>query len=213
MRAHCAISGDPQGARRFKSDYVKMRIVLIFQSCRSSAVPATLSPPLVAALARHYEELVEHVRRHFRDRGFARDVVHDVCVELMERPPAQAVHTPLAFLRHVSTHRAIDRQRADAFRAALIESVPDTPDVHAHGNDGARALDFKQQLEALVAIVEAMPPRARQCFLLHRIHGMTHEAIAVEIGISRVAVTQHVHRARERIARDWAPAREAARLG
>jgi len=175
--------------------------------------PAVLSPPLVAALARHYDELVEHVRRHFRDRGFAHDVVHDVCVELMERPPAQAVHTPLAFLRHVSTHRAIDRQRADAARAALIDSVADTPDLHAHGEDGASALDFKQQLEALVAIVEAMPPRARQCFLLHRIHGMTHEAVAAEIGISRAAVTQHCQRALDRIVRDWAPARTNAHTG
>ncbi len=169
--------------------------------------PAALSPALIAALAQHYDELVEHVRRRFRDRGFARDVVHDVCVELLERPPQQEVHTPLAFLRHVSTHRAIDRQRADAVRGALIDSVADTPDLHAHHHDGASALDFKQQLEALVAIVEALPPRARQCFLLHRIHGMTHEAIAAEIGVTRSMVTQHFNRAIDRIARDWAPAR------
>jgi RNA polymerase sigma-70 factor (ECF subfamily) len=169
--------------------------------------PATLSPPLIAALARHYDELVDYLQRRFRDRGFARDVVHDVCVELMERPPVETVHTPLAFLRHVSTHRAIDRQRADTTRSTLIESVADTPDIHSHFEDGAYALDFKQQLQALITLIEALPPRARQCFLLHRIHGMTHEAIAAEIGVTRSMVTQHYNRAVERIAAAWAPAR------
>lgn len=163
--------------------------------------------PLIAALAQHYDELVEHVRRRFRDRGFARDVVHDVCVELLEKPPAQAVHTPLAFLRHVSTHRAIDRQRADTTRTALIDSVAEPPDTLVHAEDGASALAFQQELLALVTIVEALPPRARQCFLLHRIHGMAHAEIAAEIGVSRAMVTQHVNRAMDRIAQQWAPAR------
>lgn len=168
-----------------------------------------LSTVLVAALAAHYDQLVEHVRRRFRDRGFARDVVHDVCVALMERPPADPVHTPLAFLRRVSTHRAIDRLRADDLRAQVVESVADTPDIATHTLDGAQALDFKQQLEALVVIVEGLPPRARQCFLLHRIHGMRHEEIAEAIGVSRSMVTHHVNRALDRIALDWAPARGA----
>jgi RNA polymerase sigma factor (sigma-70 family) len=170
---------------------------------QSAAPPSTL----IDVLAQHYDELVDHVRRRFRDRGFAREVVHEVCVELLERPPAQAIHTPLAFLRHVSTHRAIDWCRADQARGAVFESVAEPPDIHVHLEDGAAALDFRQQLEALVAIVEALPPRARQCFLLHRIHGMTHEAIAREIGVTRSMVTQHYNRAMDRIALQWEPAR------
>lgn len=166
-------------------------------------------PDLVTVLASHYEELVDYVRRRFHDRGFARDVVHDVCVELIERPPAQAIHTPVAFLRRATTHRAIDRVRADAVHSALIDSVAEVPDIHTHAHDGAQALSFRQQLEALAAIVEALPPRARQCFLLHRIHGMTHEAIAQEIGVTRSMVSHHFKRAMDDIVRHWAPAHEA----
>jgi len=173
-------------------------------------VPNTLpSTDLVAALARHYDELVAHVRWQFRGRGFEREVVHEVCVELLERPPALKIRTPLAYLRRMSTHRAIDRQRADAARAALIDSVPDAPDLHAHHHDGASALAFRQQLEALASVIEALPPRARQCFLLHRIHGMTHAEIAAAIGITRSMVTHHCNHAMRRIARDWTPVHEA----
>ncbi len=56
-------------------------------------------PTLLSTLVRHYEELVDHVRRRFGDRGMAREVVHDVCVQLLERDEKEDVHTPLALLR------------------------------------------------------------------------------------------------------------------
>lgn len=45
----------------------------------------TSTSSLLSTLVRHYDELVEHVRRRFGERGFARDVVHDVCVHLKRR--------------------------------------------------------------------------------------------------------------------------------
>lgn len=51
-------------------------------------------PTLLSTLVRHYEELVDHVRRRFGDRGMAREVVHDVCVQLLERDEKENVHTP-----------------------------------------------------------------------------------------------------------------------
>lgn len=85
----------------------------------------------------------------------------------------------------------------------------EVPDWHVHELDGATALDFEQQLEALLAIIEALPARARQVFLLHRIHGMPQREIADELGISTNMVTQHFSRAMRSIARDWEPARRA----
>ncbi|MDZ7855881.1 RNA polymerase sigma factor [Sphaerotilus sp.] len=178
-------------------------------------MPATShSPTLLAALEHHYDELVDYVRRRFNGRsgdgGFAREVVHDVCVQLLEAPPTQAVHTPLAWLRVASSHRAIDRCRADAHRLALIEPVAELPDVHADHHDGASALAFQQHLASLVRIVEALPPRARQVFLLQRIHGVPQQEIAEAMGISRNMVAQHHSRAMRTIAAEWEPAREWA---
>lgn len=89
--------------------------------------------PLLAALVRHYEELVVHVRRgpiaRWSDAGMAREVVHDVCAELIEQPPALP-RTPLAFLRTVCTRRAIDRCRIEQRHALWVEAhdtPPDTP--------------------------------------------------------------------------------------
>jgi RNA polymerase sigma factor (sigma-70 family) len=178
---------------------------------RAMSDTTCVAPPLLAALEHHYDELVDYVRRRFRERngdgGFAREVVHDVCVQVLAAPPATPVHTPLAWLRTATSHRAIDRCRADDQRLALIDSAADLPDHHTHADDGAAALDFQQQLAALVRIVEALPPRARQVFLLQRIHGVPQQEIADAMGISRNMVAQHHARAMRAIADHWEPAR------
>lgn len=167
------------------------------------------NPELIGALALHYDDLVAYIRRRFQGSQFAREVVHEVCVQLLEKPPQQPVKLPFAFLRKVSFNKAIDRRRADSTRNTWIDFTPDVPDWYVHDLDGAASLDFEQQLHALLAIIEALPARARQVFLLHRIHGMAQREIAAELGISLNMVTQHFARAMQAIVRDWEPARRA----
>ncbi len=170
------------------------------------------SPPnseLISALELHYDDLVAYIRRRFHGSQFARDVVHDVCLQLLEKPPQQVVKLPFAFLRRTSFNRAIDRRRADITRDAYFEPTADVPDWYVHGFDGAAALDFEQQLEALLAIIDELPARARQVFLLHRIHDMPQREIATELGVSVNMVTQHFARAMRSIALQWEPARQA----
>lgn len=164
---------------------------------------------LIGALALHYDDLVDYIRRRFQGGQFAREVIHDVCLQVLEKPPQQPVRLPFAFLRKASFNRAIDRRRADVLHNARFEAVAEVPDWHVHELDGAAVLDFEQQLEALLAIIDSLPARARQVFLLHRIHGMPQREIATELGVSVNMVTQHFARAVRTIARDWEPARRA----
>ncbi|MBB6580156.1 RNA polymerase sigma factor [Ralstonia solanacearum] len=150
---------------------------------------------LLATLVRHYEDLVDHVRHRFASRGFARDVVHDLCVQLLERPARTTAVQPLAFLRRASVYRAIDRQRAESAHANLVVPMEEVPDLHCHEMDGAKHVHLTQQIEALRVAINNLPPRCRQVFLLHRLHDMTQEDVAQALGISRNMVARHVARA------------------
>lgn len=158
---------------------------------------------LIITLTYHYDELVDYVRRRFGDKHFAQDVVHDVCVQLMEHPPQETVHMPIAFLRRAMKNRAIDRCRAYETQRRHIDDMSQMPETHIHYVDGARALEFVQKLEALKRIIESLPPRQRQVFLLHRLHEMPQQHIADELGISRNMVTQHFSRAMVTIEQSW----------
>lgn len=164
--------------------------------------------PLLVTMAYHYDGLVDYVRRNFSqsryDRHFAHEIVHEVCIHLLNNPPQQPVHTPLAFLRTMLKHQAIDYTRKTETRARYIDYVEHTPDCHIHDQDGANALDFSQKLDALKNIIESLPPRQRQIFLLHRLHDMPQQEIADALSISRNMVTQHFTRALASIASQWA---------
>ncbi|QDQ88326.1 sigma-70 family RNA polymerase sigma factor [Alcaligenaceae bacterium SJ-26] len=161
--------------------------------------------PLTRTLLAHCEELVLYVQQRFPGRDFARDVIHEVCVQLLCQPPREPIAKPLAYLRRMSLHRAVDWCRQPAWRNASMSSDAEVSEPW-HAEDGACMLDFQQQLRILIDIIEALPPRPRQCFLLHRIHGMAHADIAHEIGISRNAVSQHISTAVRQIRKGWEPA-------
>lgn len=167
--------------------------------------PHSSRPPLIAVLTAHYDELVDYLRRRFRGRDFARDLVHDVCIQVLEKPPQEPVKLPLAFLRRTLSNRAIDRLRAEQVRHGYASRYALQPQEDEW--DGASAVDFDQALTALLAIIDALPARQRQVFLLHRIHDMAQKDIAAELGISANMVTQHFNRAMRTIAQQWEPAR------
>ncbi|AXV71449.1 RNA polymerase sigma factor [Ralstonia pseudosolanacearum] len=149
---------------------------------------------LMTAFVDHYEELVDHVRHRFGDRAFARDVVQDVCVQLLHRPPAEPICTPLAFLRHLSIHRAIDRWRSDETYAAYAEQAgqvaPDTDDV-----DGERVVASRQAVHQVEQAIGGLPARCREVFILHKLHDLSQDEVAVRLCISRNMVAKHLARA------------------
>ena len=152
---------------------------------------------LLAELVRHYDDLVDHVRRRFGDKGFATEVMQDVCVRLLERPPT-GVKTPRAFLRHVSTQLAIDRYRVERTRAAVVTSVDELPEAgacHAPLSGAELGVAFQQKQQALLAAVRALPECCRDVFILHKLYHLPQAEVAAKLGISRGMVARHMARA------------------
>lgn len=85
--------------------------------------------PLVSSLVRHYEELVDYLRRRFRSPGLAREVVHDVCVRLLERPAVPDARQPIALLRRIAHDAAVDRCRAEDLRRHWAEPRAELPEA------------------------------------------------------------------------------------
>lgn len=92
-------------------------------------------------------------------------------------------------LRRVRRERArgflVDRM-LDQDELAGLASTDPAPDVH---------LSDRQDLEAVVAAIETLPPRCAQIFLMHRINGLAQKEIAAALGISLSAVEKHIKRA------------------
>lgn len=141
-------------------------------------------PGLLAALTQHYDELIGYVRRRFGDHGFAREVVHDVCVQIMERPEKTSVQSPLALLRRISHDAAVDRCRAEDLRRSRFQLVDAIPDMPCPLSDQSRVLAGRQELDALINAIENLPLRRRQVFIMYKIHQMPQSEVAAQLNIS-----------------------------
>ncbi len=157
-----------------------------------------LHSPLIIALTRHYDELVERLRRRFGDKSFAQEVVNEACVQLLERPPNQVIHTPQAFLNHITQHLAIDHYRSQSTHAALISSEVEPERIvssHSDYSPQEIAVAFRQRSERLLAAIEALPPRTRDVLILSKLYHLEQQEIAERLGISRGMVARQLARA------------------
>lgn len=159
-----------------------------------SQLPSPHPPalPLVSSLVRHYEELVEYLRCRFRSPGLAREVVHDVCVRLLERPAAYDARQPIALLRRIAHDAAVNRCRAEDLRRHWVESRAELPDDACPRPGPEQQAQGQQALQRLSATIERMPCRRRQVFILHKIHALPQADVAQRMGIGLKAVERHL---------------------
>lgn len=161
------------------------------------------SPPLLQAIVAHYDELTGYIRRRFGDKAFAQEVVHEVCLKVLKGPaPEQDIRTPLAFLRRMAMHTAIDRYRSERTHAGLI-GIGDGPiDDLACDDDGTggltapeRAAARRQREQALLHAIRRLPQRSQEVFILIHLYHMPQADVADKLGISRGMIARHLARA------------------
>lgn len=149
-------------------------------------------PTLLAALVRHYDELVDHVRRRFGERVFAREVVHDLCLQLLEQDEKPGVRTPVALLRKIASDMAINRYRSERRRQALVIGVSALPQVICGAPSQERHLEGERALVLLTEAIASLPPRCQAVFVMHKVHELPQAEVAERLGISLKTVEKHL---------------------
>ncbi|MGQ7957103.1 RNA polymerase sigma factor [Pseudomonas sp. SP16.1] len=147
---------------------------------------------LITTLARHYDELVDSVRRRFGDRQAAREVVHDVCVQLLESPEREAVRVPLALLHKITHDRAISHYRSERRRQAWVDDQAELTEVLCNAPCLERQHAAADELERLCAAIAELPPRCQQVFVMHKIYELPQQQVAERLGISLKTVEKHL---------------------
>lgn len=120
------------------------------------------------------------------------DIVQDAFVRVVEKAREEEIPKLDNFLAHVVRCFAIDRIRRRATRSAFAANDLEESAVDA-ASDPERGLMGAQRLRRVMATIDAMPPRRREVFLLHRVEDLTYSQIARRIGVSIKAVEKHVH--------------------
>lgn len=143
--------------------------------------------------------LAAYFRRRVRNAGEVEDLVQEVFLRLTVRGTPQNTDHASAYIFQTAASVLADRYRRRVVRHA-DEHVALDPDLQGEQDfDPARIYAGKQALNAAAAALMTMPERTRTIFLLRRIDGLRHQAIATQLGLSVSAVEKHMVRAIEHL--------------
>lgn len=122
----------------------------------------------------------------------AEDIVQDACVRWLEHADMEQIRDPRAFLFTTAINLSIDRARKDGVRRRCLEEGLDLDTLAAPTPGAEQIVETQQQLQRLLDTLAELPERQRHAFLLNKVDGLTHEAIARRLGVSTKTVRRDI---------------------
>lgn len=159
----------------------------------------TLSYASIEDLFRRYrKELLGRMVAMVRSRETAADLVQETYLKLVRAAPMTSIDQPRAFLHRIATNLTIDHLRAHKGGPSAAESLDQALDLPSAAPSPERTLLGKERLHHYMCTLDALPPRTREAFLLHRVYGYSYREIATRMGITLSGVDKHIRRAIDR---------------
>jgi RNA polymerase sigma factor (sigma-70 family) len=148
--------------------------------------------PFSALHARFYAPL----KRFFRSYRLNAADVEDLTQDVFERLADPTGHTdllkPEAFVFTLARNLVRDRARR-LYTKALAKSVDmDDIDLSCTRPTPDQWLELAQLLQHVEDALDSLKPRAREAFVLHRVHGDSYAEIAILMNISVSMVEKHI---------------------
>ncbi len=151
-------------------------------------------PRLVERLFReHNDSLLQFLAARLGSHQEAKEIAQEAYVRLLKLDAPGAVSYLRAFLFKTAANLAVDRLRTRNYRErpASLEFFQALPDTSTPERD----VSGRQEMQLLVRLVEALPPRARYAFIQNKFYGLDVETIARDMGITKRMVRVHIVRA------------------
>jgi RNA polymerase sigma-70 factor (ECF subfamily) len=140
--------------------------------------------------------IARYFRARFRGQEDTEDMVQDVFTRFAAARPLWELRDPQAYLRRILRNYLIDRHRRLRGRPVMFPLEDIDPAVPA---EQSHAIEVTQMQERYRAGVEALAPRTKEVFLMHRVEELSVKVIAQQLCISSRTVEWHLAQAILRI--------------
>lgn len=152
---------------------------------------AATSPDAVAELyQRHHTWLAGWLRQKLGCAHHAADLAHDTFVRLLSAPPTQELREPRAFLTTVAHGLMVNHVRRRELERAYLDALAWLPEAVSPSPE-SRLLMIEALLE-IDALLDGLPAKARQAFLLSQLEGLRYAEIAERLKVSLSMVKKYM---------------------
>ncbi|WP_293778725.1 sigma-70 family RNA polymerase sigma factor [uncultured Oxalicibacterium sp.] len=141
----------------------------------------------------HQGWLFGWLRRKLGCAHQAADLTQDTFVRIIaSRDALLAMREPRAYLTTTAKRLLVDQARHQLIETAYLEALQAFA-LHSDSSPSPeRILQTVQALVEIDAVLERLSANARQAFLLHYLDGLTHAAIANQLGVSTRMIQKYL---------------------
>lgn len=143
----------------------------------------------------YHNSLLRFLRQRLRVKEDAADVAQEAYVRLLQYEGSKSIASPSSMLFRIAINVANDLSRSRSTRRAADEQSIEDVEVASDEPDMERRIAAEQDLTALYAAIEELPPKCKNVFLLSRVKRMSYPEIARHCGISVKMVEKHISHA------------------
>ena len=143
--------------------------------------------------SRMWPELLESACKKLGSRQKAEDLVQEIFVSLYsKRRGLEITVSPRAYLSKALKYRVLNEYRSESVRTRYLQTLFFSPVCKI---DLATDFEAKELHRHIELMIEQLPDKCRQVYLLSRDIQMTNREIALELNISVSTVEKHIAKA------------------
>jgi RNA polymerase sigma-70 factor (ECF subfamily) len=137
-------------------------------------------------------QLMQFLRRGWRNSNDVEDLCHDVFVHIYEAARREIPHPARPFAFAVARNLLVDRIRRE--NIVSIEAVADMEELGITLDEPGpdRTAIARQELRRLQAALARLPDKWRQTVVMRKIEGLSRPEIAVRLGVAEPTVSQYL---------------------
>lgn len=141
----------------------------------------------------HHSWLQGWLRRRLGCREQAADVAHDTFLRLIGSLPGDIrLDEPRAYLTTTARRLLIDRARREQIEATYLAELAVAVQAGAQAPSSEDVYAAVQVLAQLCDVLDGLPARGQEAFLLHYLDGHTQAEVAQALGLSVRMVQKHL---------------------
>ncbi|NML87719.1 RNA polymerase sigma factor [Sphingobium sp. TB-6] len=149
---------------------------------------------------REKPRLLRYFLQKLGNRSDADDMAQEVMTRFLGATPPVAVVTPRAYITRIATNMLRDRAERGSTRLSQLSVSLDEGLHKSNGIDPHREVEARQEIQRWRAILQQLPPRTLEIFLLNRVEGYSYREIATDLRLPLWRVQKHMLKAIRHIA-------------
>ena len=154
---------------------------------------AATHPHFTSLYSDHHSWLQRWLNAKLGNASDAADLAQDTFTRILGRADLAGLHEPRAFLTTVAKGVLINWYQRQALERAYLDALAALPEPTAISPE--HRMLILETLHQIDAMLDALPPKVKQAFLMAQLDGMAYADIAAQLGMSLITIKRYMKQA------------------